>query len=114
MEEIGGFDEKIFMYGEEVEWCFRIKRNGFRIVYTPLAETYHLKGGSSVGQAAGILDEFGSLLYFYTKHKPGWQRTVLKFFLLSGAWLRIGIFGIIGRYKERGTYYAKAIEMVRR
>lgn len=114
IKEIGGFDEKIFMYGEEVEWCFRIKRNGFRIVYTPGAETYHLKGGSSVGHHAGIIAEFRTLLYFYKKHKPFWQLPVLRFFLLSGAWLRMGIFGIIGRYRGRGTYYAKAIEMVRR
>lgn len=114
IKEIGGFDEKIFMYGEEVEWCFRIKRNGFRVIYTPRAETYHLKGASSAGAHAGIVDEFRTLLYFYRKHKPSWQLPVLRFVLLSGAWLRIGIFGIIGRYRGRGTHYAKAIEMVRR
>ncbi len=48
-EETGGFDESFFMYGEEVEWCARIKAAGWRIAVVPQAEIIH-HGGASVGR----------------------------------------------------------------
>jgi GT2 family glycosyltransferase len=39
--EAGIFDENIFLYGEEVEWCFRIKKIGWKVVYYPYAYVYH-------------------------------------------------------------------------
>jgi GT2 family glycosyltransferase len=37
----GGFDEVFHMYGEDSEWCMRLRRLGLRIVYTPEAVVYH-------------------------------------------------------------------------
>ncbi|NJD21015.1 MAG: glycosyltransferase family 2 protein [Gemmatimonadetes bacterium] len=37
----GGFDEDFHMYGEDAEWCMRLRRRGLRIVYTPDAVVYH-------------------------------------------------------------------------
>lgn len=37
----GGFDEEFHMYGEDSEWCMRLRRRGMRIVYTPEAVVYH-------------------------------------------------------------------------
>lgn len=34
-EKVGGLDERIFMYAEDVDWCYRIKKEGFQIVYFP-------------------------------------------------------------------------------
>ena len=48
-EETGGFDESFFMYGEEVEWCARIKAAGWSVVVVPQAEIIH-HGGASVGR----------------------------------------------------------------
>jgi len=48
-EEVGGLDETYFMYSEEVDWCWRVKRAGWRIYYTPQAEIVHW-GGQSIGQ----------------------------------------------------------------
>lgn len=111
----GLLDEKIFMYGEEMEWCWRIKGAGFSVVYTPEAEIFHYKEkSSSTGQKAGIDKEFSTLIYFYKKHKPVWQLIFVRVFLLFGALLRIFLFGIIGKYPDRINAYVKAIAMVRR
>lgn len=37
----GGFDEDFHMYGEDSEWCMRLRKRGLRIVYTPEAVVYH-------------------------------------------------------------------------
>lgn len=52
--EVGPLDEDFFMYGEEMEWCFRIKQAGHRIVYYPIAEIMHLKGQGGLQFAGGL------------------------------------------------------------
>jgi len=113
IENVGFLDENIFMYGEELEWCYRIKSSGFKVIFAPEVHILHLKGASGGLSTAGILEEYKALLYFYKKHKPTWQFPVLRLILMSGALLRILIFGIIGSYKARLPLYAKAIQLVR-
>ncbi len=43
----GLFDERFFMYSEEVEWCHRVRKAGWRIVYLPAASIVHHEGSSS-------------------------------------------------------------------
>ncbi|MDR1761230.1 MAG: glycosyltransferase family 2 protein [Bacteroidales bacterium] len=45
-EKTGGFDPDFFMYGEETEWIYRIKKMGYHIVSVPQAEIFHLEGKS--------------------------------------------------------------------
>lgn len=112
-ETAGLLDEKIFMYGEEVEWCYRIKKHGYRVIYQPLLTVYHAKGGSGIGGDAGILEEIKFIVYFYQKYFPVWQNKIVKYLLLIGVLLRIGVFGIIRRYRQRTNIYAKAFKLVR-
>lgn len=46
--DIGGFDEDYFMYGEDLDLSFRIKERGFRIVYYPKHTVIHLKYASGL------------------------------------------------------------------
>jgi GT2 family glycosyltransferase len=46
INQIGGLDESFFIYAEEVEWCYRMRRMGWRIVFSPKAEVIHLSGHS--------------------------------------------------------------------
>jgi asparagine synthase (glutamine-hydrolysing) len=46
-EETGGFAETYFMYGEDMEWCYRIRDRGWRIRYYPDASIIHFDHGSS-------------------------------------------------------------------
>ena len=46
--EVGGFDEKFFMYHEDVDLCWRLWMLGFRVVPAPRAVTFHHFGGSTV------------------------------------------------------------------
>lgn len=112
--QAGLIDENIFMYGEEVEWCYRIKNKGFKVIYTPQTSVLHLKGGSGKGKISGIAEEFSGLIYFYKKHYPVWQGILLRILLITGALLRMMIFGIISRNPAKVKLYAEAVKMVRR
>jgi GT2 family glycosyltransferase len=47
LEAVGGFDERFFMYSEELDLCRRIRLRGWRIVFCPDAEVLHHEGQSS-------------------------------------------------------------------
>lgn len=46
-EQVGLLDERYFMYGEDLDWAYRIKQAGWRIMYTPITAVTHIKGASS-------------------------------------------------------------------
>jgi len=43
----GLFDERFFMYSEELDWCRRFKAEGWRVAYVPSSEVVHLEGASA-------------------------------------------------------------------
>jgi len=44
---LGGFDPRYFMYAEDMDLCFRVRRTGLRIYHAPQAQVIHYGGGSS-------------------------------------------------------------------
>src|SRR5579859_5945384 len=45
--QVGLFDERFFLYSEELDWCRRFRHAGWRVAYVPSAEVVHVEGGSS-------------------------------------------------------------------
>jgi hypothetical protein len=44
--EIGGLDEDFFAHMEEIDFCWRLKLNGYKVMSIPLTEVYHVGGGT--------------------------------------------------------------------
>ena len=110
-KKIGVLDEKFFMYVEEMEFCFRAKESGFKVVFVPESSIIHLGQRSSrVGSEGAVLGEYRGLLYFYKKHKPGWEIFPLRALLKIGAILRMVIFGLL-KGRKAGAVYAKAFAL---
>lgn len=112
LEKTGLFDEKIFMYAEEVELCYRIRSAGYLVLYHPDIKIIHLKGESGSGLNSGLVEEFRGLIRLYEKYKPDWQTNVLRRLLYLGALLRITVFGIIKGRSDKARLYDEAIKMV--
>ena len=69
IEQIGLLDESFFMYGEDIDWCYRIKEAGWKIIYYGKAQIIHFKGSSSQKQKSKLIYEFYKSMYiFYNKH----------------------------------------------
>ena len=109
---IGGFDEDFFMYAEEVEFCFRAAKAGFKCWYYPKAEVIHLKGRSSKNSFENsVLGEYRGLKKIYKKYKSVWQTLMLRLILKSGAMLRIIIFAILKGEEYKRRVYEKAFKL---
>ena len=52
VEELGGFDERFFMYAEDLEWCWRVHRAGYDVLFEPTARFVHV-GNVSGARAYG-------------------------------------------------------------
>ena len=81
LDKVGIFDEKIFMYGEESDLCFRIKKSGFDIVFLPESKIIHFEGGSSASLAKAKIAQT-SLLYWYKKNVSLFAFYLQKFCLV--------------------------------
>ncbi|HET7517507.1 MAG TPA: glycosyltransferase family 2 protein [Actinomycetes bacterium] len=72
--EVGGFDPDYFMYFEEMDFCLRLHRAGWRVVFDPLAEVKHVVGGSTRSAPyRKVLHHHRSALRFYCRryaHDP--------------------------------------------
>lgn len=69
IDRVGFFDPDFFMYGEDLDLCFRLKQGGWKVFYLPAAAAVHLKGQSTRQSTHRMLYEFHSAMWtFHHKH----------------------------------------------
>jgi N-acetylglucosaminyl-diphospho-decaprenol L-rhamnosyltransferase len=66
IEQVGGLDERFFLYSEETEWCYRIRKAGWDVRHLPVMTILHHCGGTSRPDLAAQLSY--SKLLFADKH----------------------------------------------
>ena len=85
IEESGMFDEAFFLYCEEVDWAWRIKALGWRILCVPTARVTHIGGGStSQARPDSLIQLWKSRLLLYEKHYPIWKRGLARRLVILG------------------------------
>ncbi|MYF90572.1 MAG: glycosyltransferase, partial [Gemmatimonadetes bacterium] len=55
MDQVGLLDEDYFMYGEDIDWCYRFHQAGWKIYYVPTTSIIHFRGESGRGVPLRIL-----------------------------------------------------------
>jgi GT2 family glycosyltransferase len=76
---VGGFDEGFFLYEEDVDLCVRLRRAGWRVVFTPAAEVIHRLGHSMASEPFRARLEYRrSHLRYYRKHNGVLGTTLLR------------------------------------
>jgi GT2 family glycosyltransferase len=66
---VGLLDERFFVYGEETDWCYRFRKAGWKVAFTPAASIIHYGGASTAQTASAMsLQRRGSILLFIKKH----------------------------------------------
>ncbi len=87
IDKIGLLDEDFFMYGEDLDWCWRCKEAGFKVWYYPSALTTHYKGESSRKVPFKALKWFHNAMWiFYKKHYAN------NYFFLFNSLVWLGIY----------------------
>ena len=78
LEQIGGWDERYFMYVEDVDLCWALRRAEWRVAYEPGGTVVHVQGVSTARHPYRmIVAHHRSLLRFATKRWHGWRRVLL-------------------------------------
>ena len=102
-ETLQGFDEKIFMYTEDMELCYRAKQRGKKIQFYPNVKVIHAEHGSA-NRSFAIVHIYKGLLYFYKKHRSGLEYFVLRILLQAKATVAILMGSITGNSTLVKTY----------
>lgn len=85
LKQVGPLDEGYVMYSEEMDWCRRIKSQGWRVVYLPTARVMHHEGKSSeqVVPARHIMFQTSKVRYFRKHHGAFWGEALRIFLLVT-------------------------------
>lgn len=106
---LGGFDEKFFMYVEDMELCYRVKKSGYQVYFTPEVVVEHEGQGSSSREFA-VLNIYKGLLYFHKKHKNFLEYRIVWLAL----YIKAMMVYLLGRITNNSNYistYGKALEL---
>jgi GT2 family glycosyltransferase len=102
VESLGLLDEGFFMYWEDADYCFRLRRAGWRLAVAGDSRVWH-KGHGSVGEKSALLDTYfnRSATRFFARHAP-----IPVVSIWTGIGLRIAKRGIAGDWKRVRAVWA--------
>ena len=69
--KVGLLDESFFMYGEDLDWAYRVKQAGYKVWYYPKVTVHHVKRAASSKSSRAQLEFWRAMLIFYRKHFRG-------------------------------------------
>ncbi len=101
--KLHGFDENFFMYIEDIEFCLRVKKVGYRVMFSHVATVKHLGQGSS-SRSFAISNIYKGFLYLYKKHHSKLSYIIVKLLLVSKAYVLVLIGKILDNKNLVSTY----------
>lgn len=104
-DEVGLFDERYFMFSEEVDWCYRFHQAGWKVVFLPEAEVVHVGGASWKKEFDPMfLEQVRGHLRFLEAHKGMKEAERARLLFLAGLRLRGWFFPADRRETYRRAY----------
>jgi GT2 family glycosyltransferase len=94
VRQVGWLDEDYFLFLEETDWCFRMKRAGWEIYHVPQAEIYHFQGRSAESEKKKAkLEYYRSRYHFFKKNRGRISWSIL--FLGVGMKLTVELLSMV-------------------
>ncbi|MCG8605439.1 glycosyltransferase family 2 protein, partial [bacterium] len=91
LENVGYLDEAFFLYGEDLDWCYRIREKGWRVKYFPGTQIIHFKGESSKHAQFDYLKVFYRAMSLFVQKQFKAKYLFLPYrVLLLAIWARAG------------------------
>ena len=91
IHDVGLLDDSFFMYGEDLDWCYRIKAAGWKILYNPDVTVLHVKRAASRHSARARIEFWRAMRLFYRKHYAAVTAWPAHVMILAALDVRIGI-----------------------
>ena len=115
IEDVGLLDEDFFMYGEDVEWCYRIKKTGWQVFFYTQATVMHWGARSSqlVAEQMGI-EALRSMYLFFLKtrgprYAAAYRILILGLSIAKQVVFRVG--SLVCRSGEARSRYRKKVQL---
>ncbi len=99
LDEIGFFDERFFMFSEEIDLCKRAWHSGWRVLHQPAAQVVHVNAGSG-GAAGRVIALYRAKLQYFEKHHGKLPTQVLYSAMRLLCFLKILIYKVRDRTRE--------------
>jgi GT2 family glycosyltransferase len=96
IHQVGLLDEAFFMYGEDLDWAFRIKAQGWQVWYNPGVTVLHVKEAASKTSSKARYEFYRAMVVFYRKHYQATTPLWLHWLIVGGIGLR-GALAMLGR-----------------
>jgi GT2 family glycosyltransferase len=99
LEKVGTYDENFFLYFEDIDLCYRMKKKGYKLLFLPQARIFHRGGATTL--KLKILSRYEyrkSQIYFYQKHNSRISLSLLRCYL----WINFA-FIFLFRYLKKDT-----------
>lgn len=95
LASVGLLDETFFLYGEDLDWCFRLRAAGWKIYYVPQTQIIHFKGESSKRSNLDSLRIFYQAMHLFArKHFRARLSVAFYWLLLAAIWSR-GVLSVL-------------------
>ena len=111
LKQVGLLDENFFMYGEDLDWAYRIKEAGWKVYYNPQVTVLHYKRAASRHSRKANYEFYQAMHIFYRKHYAATTPFWLHWLVLGGIALRGGLAMLSSRL-FRGSKDEKFSEAV--
>lgn len=96
-EKVGGFDEQFFMYGEDLDLCYRIQKAGYKIYYVHTTQIIHYKGESTKRSSLDETKVFYQAMHLFVKKHLS-SSFIVELILRSAIAVR-SLFAFLGKKK---------------
>jgi GT2 family glycosyltransferase len=107
IDQVGAFDPDYFMYGEDLDLCFRLKQSGWKVFYVPAAAATHVKGASSRQATSAMLLEFHRAMWiFHRKHYAANLPAPANWLIWVGIWSRWALLSLRSKITRDPTVSA--------
>lgn len=101
LKKLGGFDERFFMYGEDIDLCYRVQNTDYHIDYVPETSIIHYKGESTKKGDLRYIRIFNQALYqFFDKHYSARYSLFFRSFIYLVIWLRTVLSFLTSGFKK--------------
>lgn len=103
--DVGLWDEGYFLHCEDLDWCMRFRKKGWKVLFVPTVQISHVSGASSRSRPIFVeWHKHKGMMRFYLKFFRHQYPGILMGIVAVGVWLRFGFVAMnrTGKWIERG------------
>ena len=105
LDQIHGFDPEYYLYGEDMDFCWRTKLAGWKVVYYPGAAITHFggQGGTGKKKIYATIEWHRAMWIFYRKHRAPNASLIERVLVYAGIGLKAGLAVALNAVRRSGT-----------